>query len=164
MEDWTAIGGIPMTEVGKNTQPAMCYPKSPQYEQWKKWADEMGYKSVSQFMIAMIETGYKQMNIAIGYDEDTKELREQRNELKRELDRERDRLQRLEERLYHDERRAIVNFLDERPEGASFAEIVQHIIDDAPTRVARVLDEMDGDEIRLVDGRYEAGGIEDNEQ
>lgn len=142
-----------MTEVGDETQPAMCYPHEDQYEIWKEQAEAMDYKSVSRFMIEMVEVGYKQMDLSVGYDEDTTELREQRNDLKRELDQTRERLQRLEEQLYRGERQAILDFLDDQA-GATFAELVQHIIDDAPARVAHLIEEMDGDDIVLVDGEY----------
>lgn len=142
-----------MTEVGDDTQPAMCYPKQPQYKQWKGRADEMGYESVSRFMIEMIEAGHKQLDIAVAYDEDTMELRKQRNDLKRELDEARDRLRQLENQLYRGERRTILDFLENEGE-ATFPEIVQHVINDAPSRVARIIDEMDGDDIAVDDGRY----------
>jgi len=147
-----------MTELGEDTQPAMCYPNEAQYQQWKDWADEMGYKSVSRFMIEMVEVGYKQIDLAIGYDEDTKELREQRNNLKQELDKTRNRLQEVEEQLYSGEREVILDLLEEQPNGASFAQIVQHVIDDTPVRVAKVLDELDGDEISHREGRYLRSG------
>ncbi|WP_411967347.1 hypothetical protein [Haloferax sp. YSSS75] len=151
-----------MTNLGEDTQAAMCYPKQTQYEQWKDWASEMGYKSVSRFMIEMVEAGYKQLNISIGYDDDTKELRKQRNDLKRELDQTRDRLQQLEDQLYRDERNSILEFLEEEPNGATFAEIVQHVINDTPARVSIILNELDSDQIRLEDGRYDVRGAQDD--
>lgn len=139
---------------GDSSQQATCYPKKPQYEQWKEWADEMGYNGVSGFMIAMIETGYKQMNVSVGYDEETKELREQRNDLKRQLDQARRRIKELEEQLYRSERRSIIEFIDRQSEPVSFAEIVQHIVDDTPARVAQHLDGMEGGSVELVEDGY----------
>lgn len=139
---------------GDDKQLASCYPTKSQYEQWKEWADEMGYNSNSRFMIAMIEAGYKQMSVSVGYDEETKELREQRNDLKRELDQARRRIEDLEEQLYRGERRSIIEFIDQQHEPVSFAEIVQHIVDDAPARVAQHLDGMEGDSVELVEDGY----------
>jgi len=143
-----------MAELGNNKQQATCYPKKPQYEQWKEWADEMGYNGVSGFMTAMIEAGYKQMNLSVEYDEDTKELREQRNDLKHQLDQARRRIEELEEQLYRSERRSIIEFIDLKSEPVSFAEIVQHIVDDTPARVAQHLDGIEGDSVELVEDGY----------
>lgn len=139
---------------GDDKQVATCYPKKSQYKQWEEWADEMGYNSNSRFMITMIEAGYKQMNVSVGYDEETKELREQRNDLKRELDQARRRIEELEEQLYRGERRSIIEFIDQQHEPVSFAEIVQHIVDDAPARVAQHLDGIEGDSVELVQDGY----------
>ncbi|WP_199242156.1 hypothetical protein [Halorubrum sp. SD626R] len=136
-----------MTELGDDTQAAMCYPSSRQYEQWKTRAEERGYDSVSRFIIDMVEAGSKQMDISVEYDEDPRELRRQRNDLKEELDDARRRIEALEDQLYRGERKAIIEFLNSRSDGATFAEIVQCLIDDAPARVAEQLSQMEGDDI-----------------
>lgn len=136
-----------MTELGDDTQAAMCYPSSRQYEQWKTRAEERGYDSVSRFIIDMVEAGSKQMDISVEYDEDPRELRRQRNDLKKELDDARRRIEALEDQLYRGERKAIIEFLNSRSDGATFAEIVQCLIDDAPARVAEQLGQMEGDDI-----------------
>jgi predicted RNase H-like nuclease (RuvC/YqgF family) len=136
-----------MTELGDDTQAAMCYPSSRQYEQWKTRAEERGYDSVSRFIIDMVEAGSKQMDISVEYDEEPQDLRRQRNDLKEELDDARRRIEALEDQLYRGERKAIIEFLDGRSDGATFAEIVQCLIDDAPTRVAEQLSQMEGDDI-----------------
>ena len=143
-----------MTELADDTQPAMCYPKEVQYEHWKCQADKMGYKSVSRFMIEMVETGYKQLDLTFGYDQETQELREQRNDLKRELDHTRSRLQEVEQQLYEGERESIITFVEDHLDSPTFAEIVQHVINDTPLRVANLLKELDGNRIEYVDGRY----------
>lgn len=143
-----------MTELGDDTQAAMCYPSGQQYQQWKKWADERGYNSVSRFMIDMIEAGSKQIDLSVEYDEEPRELRRQRNDLKKELDEARRRIDRLENQLYQGERQAIIEFLEEHPKGATFAEIVQHLVDDAPARVADQLDRMEGDDLSVDGSRY----------
>ncbi len=144
-----------MTELSDETKYAVCYPSESQYNHWRKVADQMGYNSVSRFMTEMVEAGYKQISGSITYDEDTSELREQRNELKRELDNSRERIARLEERVYQGEHSTIIEFLREQETGASFAEIVQHVIDDTPARIAEILDQMDTDQIKSSDGVYQ---------
>jgi len=147
-----------VTELSDDTKYAVCYPSIPQYEQWTDRAEEMGYNSVSRFMTEMVEAGYKQLSSSITYDEETSELRAQRNELKRELDTSRERIKHLEERLYRGERRAIIQFLTEQEAGASFAQIVQHLIDDTPARVAEMLEDMEADQIESTDGNYRLVG------
>lgn len=142
-----------MANLRDDTQPAMCYPKSRQYKEWKNFAEEMGYESVSRFMIDMVEAGYKQLNLSVENDEEVGDLRRQRNDLKEELDATRRRVEQLESQLYRSEKRSIEDYLEEQ-NGATFAEIVQHIIDDAPARVAQHLDEMAGTEIEHTDGQY----------
>lgn len=144
-----------VTELGDDTKYAVCYPSISQYEQWVDHADRMGYDSVSQFMTEMIEAGYTQIDSTVTYDEETSELRTQRNELKQELDAARERIENLEEQLYRGERRSILQFLAQKETGASFAEIVQHLINDTPARVAEILEEMEAEQIESVNGRYQ---------
>lgn len=143
-----------MTELGDDTQAAMCYPSSQQYEQWKDRAEERGYNSVSRFMIDMVEAGSKQMDLSVEYDEEPRELRRQRNDLKEELNGARRRIEELEEQLYRGEREAIIEFLEGRSEGTTFGEIVQHLVDDAPARAAEQLDQMEGSDVVMKDSLY----------
>ncbi len=143
-----------MTEISEETKYAVCYPSVSQYEQWENRAEQMGYKSVSRYMTEMVEAGYAQFDNSITYDESKSELRKQRNELKRELDASRDRISRLEEQVYRGEYNTIIEFLKEQDTGATFAEIVQHVIDDTPARVAEILDQMETDQVRVTDGLY----------
>ena len=143
-----------MTELGDDTQAAMCYPSSQQYEQWKARAEERGYNSVSRFMIDMVEAGSKQMDLSVEYDEEPRELRRQRNDLKAELDGARRRIEELEEQLYRGERKAIIEFLEGRSEGTTFGEIVQHLVDDAPARAAEQLNQMEGSDVVVEDSLY----------
>ena len=143
-----------MTEISEETKYAVCYPTVPQYEQWENRAEQMGYKSVSRYMTEMVEAGYAQLDNSITYDERKSELRKQRNELKRELDDSRDRIARLEEQVYRGEYNTILEFVKEQDSGVTFAEIVQHVIDDTPARVAEILDQMETDQVRVTDGLY----------
>ena len=144
-----------MTETDK--QPAMTYPTPEQYEAWKDDAKEMDM-SVSEWMQAMIEAGRKKFDASVEPDESAEELREQRNDLQEQLEYARDRIEELETAMYHGEQEAIREFVEENP-GATFGEIVQHVVDTVPDRVTRHLDELEGDAL-YVDGDeyYPTGG------
>lgn len=139
--------------MSKETQPAMAYPTQAQYERWKAQAEADGYDSVSRFMQDMIEAGMKKFDATVEPDETTHELREQRNDLKTELDTARDRIRRLEDRLHHGERETVRQYVEEHP-GATFDEIVQHVIDTVPARVTQHLDTLEGDELRVEEDAY----------
>lgn len=144
-----------MTDVGDDTQPAMCYPKSQQYEEWSARAEQRGYNSLSRFMIDMIEAGSKEIDVSVALDEDSAELRRQRNDLRKQLTEARERIATLEDQLYGAERTEIISFIQKQEDGATFGQILQHIIDDAPTRVAQHLDEMEGQKITRTDDQYQ---------
>ena len=112
--------------------------------------------SVSEFMQAMVEAGIKVdrgFELTMDRDETNRELREQRNDLKDELDRARRRIEALEDRLHRSERETVRRFVAEHP-GATFEEIVQHVIDTVPERVNEHLEALEGDEVRIKDGAY----------
>lgn len=150
-----------MTELGDDTQAAMCYPSSQQYEQWKVRAEKRGYNSVSRFIVDMVEAGSKQMDLSVEYDEEPRELRRQRNDLREELDDARRRIEALEDQLYRGERKAIIEFLEGRSEGATFGGVVQHLVDDAPARVAEQLDQMEGSDVVVEDSVYKLADEEE---
>jgi hypothetical protein len=141
-----------MPDISDSRQTATAYPQTETYAEWSDHADELDM-SVSRYILAMVEVGRKEIDLSIDHDDETVELRTQRNDLKRELDDARRRIEYLEKRLYRGERGAILDVLEEE-QTVPFGVIVQRIIDDAPTRVARALDEMDGDEIVVEDGEY----------
>lgn len=152
-----------MTEVGEDTQPAMCYPHRQQYEEWQTRAERNGYNSLSQFMIEMIEAGSKEIEISVTLDENQAELRSQRNELREQLRKARNRIAELEKEVYSGERQEIINFLAEQTDGATFAEIVQHLVDDAPARVAQQLDEMEGEDLIRENNRYRTSEVSEHD-
>lgn len=152
-----------MTEVGEDTQPAMCYPHRQQYEEWQTRAERNGYNSLSQFMIEMIEAGSKEIEISVTLDENQAELRSQRNELREQLRKARNRIAELEKEVYSGERQEIINFLAEQTDGATFAEIVQHLVDDAPARVAQQLDEMEGEDLTRENNRYRTSEVSEHD-
>jgi ElaB/YqjD/DUF883 family membrane-anchored ribosome-binding protein len=131
---------------------AATYPSEDQYQRWQDRADDLGM-SMSEFMEAMVEAGMKKFDAAVEPDETNQELREQRNELKTELDRARDRIQELEDAVYHGERRTIKRYVEDNP-GATYDDVIQHVIDTVPQRVTTHLDDLEGDELRYVDDGY----------
>lgn len=138
--------------MSRETQPAMAYPTADQYDRWKARAEELDM-SVSAFMQAMVEAGLKKFDTHVNPDEPVDELREQRNDLKAELDHARTRIQRLEDRIHHGEQATIENYVQTHP-GATYPEIVQHVVDTAPQRVNDHLEVMEGEALKPVDGGY----------
>lgn len=134
---------------------AATYPSEQQYQRWQDRADDLGM-SMSEFMEAMVEAGLKKFDASVEPDETNQELRQQRNELKTELDRARDRIQELEDAVYHGERRTIKRYVEDNP-GTTYDEVIQHVIDTVPQRVTTHLDDLEGDELRYVDGGYYPG-------
>lgn len=131
------------------------YPSEDQLERWKARSEDMGFRSRSEFVEAMVEAGLKKFDATdVDPDETNRELREQRNDLKAELDRARTRIKELEDAVYHGERQAITEYVEENP-GATYDEIIQHVIDTVPGRVTTHLDDLEGDVLRVEgDGYY----------
>jgi len=135
---------------------AATYPTEEQYERWQSHADEMDMRSMSEFVEAMVEAGLKKFDArSVQPDETNQELRQQRNDLKTELDAARRRIQELEDAAYHGERQEIKDFIETNP-GASYDEIIQHIIDTIPERVTAHLDQMEGEYLLIEEDRYYA--------
>jgi len=109
--------------------------------------------SISAFMQAMIEAGLKKFDASIEPDETNRDLREQRNELKAELDRTCARVQQLEDQLHKDDRATIRAYVEDNP-GATWDEIVQHLIDTLPERTTQHLNGMEGETLRVEDDEY----------
>lgn len=131
--------------MAEETQAAMCYPRSDQYETWKERADEMDM-SVSEFMTSMVEAGYKNFNLDVQPDRTNEELRRQRDDLKGELRDARRRIERLEDQLHNTEREVILRYIEDN-DGATDDEIVQKLIDTTRSRVANHLDMMEGEHV-----------------
>lgn len=126
---------------------AATYPTEEQYQRWQDRADDLGM-SMSEFIEAMVEAGMKKFDVNVTPDETNQELREQRNDLKSELDRTRNRIAQLENELHHGERRAIREYVETNP-GATYDEIVQHVINTAADRVTVHIDGLEGDILRV---------------
>lgn len=130
------------------------YPSDEQLDRWEDHCEEMGFRSRSEFVEAMVEAGLKKFDAArIEPDETNRELREQRNDLKAELDRARNRIQELETAVYDGERQEITEFVEENP-GGTYDEIIQHIMVTVPERVKDHLDDLEGDALRAEDDGY----------
>jgi len=130
----------------------MTYPTEDQYDRWKQQAEEFDM-SVSEFMQAMVEAGLKKFDATVEPDETARELREQRNGLRDELDHARGRIEELETRLYQGERAAVREYIEENP-GATYDEIIQHVVDTVPERVTQHLDDLEGEDVSVEDDRY----------
>ena len=138
--------------AGDNTQPAMAYPTKRQYARWKKRAGHLDM-SVSEFIQAMVEAGMKAergFEWSIDHDESRRELRAQRNAMRDELDQCRERIADLEEQVHQGER-AVINQYVERHPGATYGELVQHVIDTVPERVVRHLEDLEGEVVVVTD-------------
>lgn len=133
--------------VGSDSHPTTTYPTEDQYNRWEARADELGM-SMSEFVECMVEAGLKKFEVSVTPDETNQELREQRNDLKDELDRARRRIEQLEDELHHGERGTIRDYVEANP-GATYDEIVQHIIDTAAGRVVSYLEGLEGDKLRV---------------
>ena len=138
--------------MSSDTQPAMAYPTSNQYERWKQRADEFDM-TTSEFMQAMVEAGMKKFDASVEPDETNHELREQRNDLKEELAHTRERVADLEEQVHRGERATVRRYVEQNP-GASFGDVVQQVVDTVPERVNRHIEDLEGDALRIEGDRY----------
>lgn len=132
-----------------------------QKERWRETAEDLD-ASLSEFIRDMVESGMKPFTTEVEHDESAGDLREQRNDLREELRYARYRIEDLEDRIYRGERATIKRHVEENP-GASFGEIVQHVIDTTPERINQHLDDLTGDSIRYdpVDDQYYPRGERD---
>ena len=134
------------------------YPSDQQLRRWEDRYENSGFRSQSEFVEAMIEAGMKKFDAPeLQPDETNRELRKQRNELRSELDRARKRIKSLEEAVYQGEHQAIVEYVRQNP-GASYDEIIQHIITTVPDRVTRHLDDLEGEALQIEEDGYHFRG------
>lgn len=133
--------------MGRDGPAVYVYPTAEQKVRWDERKEQVGARSLSQFVCDMVEAGIKAdkgFSTDVTPDESIHELRQQRNDLKDELEHARARIERLEEQLHHGEREAIEEFIENNP-GATYDEIVRHLIDTVPERINRHLDDMEGE-------------------
>lgn len=118
-----------------------------EYEAWVKQAEEMGM-SKSDWIKSMVRAGQKKFNRDVEPTESRDDLRRRRNDLRRELQRARDRIEQLEGLVHRSEREAVIDYIDKNP-GTQYGQVVQHVINSANSRVTRILDDVEGDEIEI---------------
>lgn len=118
-----------------------------EYEDWIEQAEEMGM-STSDWIKSMVRAGQKKFNRDVEPTESRDDLRRRRNDLRRELQRARDRIEQLEGQVHRSEREAVIDYIGDNP-GAEYEDIVQHVVNTANSRVTRILDDVEGDEIEI---------------
>lgn len=151
-----------MPDLGSDTTTATTYPPESLYNQWADHAEDLDIP-ISQFLIRMVEAGRKQIDISTVADDSLQELRQQRADLRAEVERERQRVQELERQLYRTAQSDIVDYVEDNP-GATTPEIMQHIADTVPARVASHLDALEEDKLdHRDDGFYLRDTISDTQ-
>ena len=135
--------------MSSDSQMAATYVRPTQYDRWKDRAEDLDM-SVSEFIKGMVEAGNKKFEATVKPDEETRELREQRNYYKSEVDRMQSRVSTLEDRLDRGERSEIVDFVEENP-GVPVAEIYQRLLRTLQERTNDNLEELEGEEIVIHD-------------
>lgn len=124
-----------------------AYVPEKQYERWQEEANEKGM-SMSEWTKSMVEAGRKKFDRDLQPDRTRDELRQQRNDLRDELGRARERVQELEEKVHTSERQEIIKYVSNNP-GAEYQDIVQHIVNTANSRVTKLLDELEADQLEI---------------
>lgn len=138
--------------MSTDRQHTATYLTEDQHERWKRQAECLDM-TLSEFIQAMTEAGMKKFEVTVEPDESNRELRAQRNDLQQELHRARNRIDSLEEQLYRREYSTILRFVRENP-GASYDEIVRHVMDTVPVRVNDHLQELEGENIKQENDGY----------
>jgi hypothetical protein len=139
---------------------AATYVPQQQYGRWKNRAESLDM-SISEFIKSMVEAGNKKFEATVEPDETASELREQRNHYQQELEKSQARVSKLEARLNQGERAEIRRFI-ETNSGATFEEVVTHLIETTPERTNELLETLEGDSIRIEDDAYyPANGTEE---
>jgi hypothetical protein len=102
----------------------------------------------SQFVQAMVEAGLKKFSREVEPDKTRDELRRERNGLYGALREAREEINRLEEKLLSSEREVVIAFIEENP-GCTYADIADHLAQNAPSRTTDVLTEIEGSEVTM---------------
>lgn len=116
-------------------------------EKWESEIEKSGM-SRSEWLQARVSAGRKKFNRDVQPDQSRDELRRKLNDMRNELGRSRDRIETLEEVAHTSERDAILQYLEENT-GARYNDIVQHVVNTAHSRVTKILDDMEGDDIEI---------------
>lgn len=149
-----------MPDINSDKQMATTYPPEVLYDSWSQHADSLDM-STSQFIIRMVEAGRNQIDMEGIVNESAQELRQQRSDLQSELERERDRVNELEKQLHYSAQSDIIEYVESNP-GSTTPEIIQHIANTVPERVASHLDLLEGDALERRDNGYHLLESDDN--
>ena len=131
---------------------ATAYPTAAQYKRWKATAKQAGM-SVSQFIASMTEAGMKNFTVDVEPDESNRELRESRDYYRREYKREHRKNEKLESQLHGGEPTVIESFVQSNP-GATYDDILNHVVQTASQRVSSHLDTMSGTDLWKSGNEY----------
>jgi hypothetical protein len=141
-----------MPDITDEKAVATTYPPESLYNSWRDHADTLDL-AISQYIIRMVEAGRKQVDLQETTSDTLRELRQQHTDLQRELEHQRTRNQELERQLHHTAHAEIISYVSENP-GVAAPQIIQHIADTVPGRVAGYLDVLEGEELRINQGEY----------
>jgi len=141
-----------MPDLSSDTTMAATYPPDNLYDSWKEHANSLNM-STSQFIIRMVEAGRKDIDLGGIANESAQKLRQQHSDLQTELERQRDRVSQLEAQLHYTAQSDIIDYVEENP-GATAPEIIQHIANTVPERVASHLDVLEADVLECRDNKY----------
>jgi predicted RNase H-like nuclease (RuvC/YqgF family) len=141
-----------MPDISEEKAMATTYPPEDLYDEWCAEADDKNIPT-SQFIIRMVEAGRQQIDLDTLTSDSVQELRQQRADLQQELNRERRRVEQLQQQRHHTAQADILEYIEDNP-GATTPEIIQHIADTVPSRVASHLDILEGDTIEHREDGY----------
>ncbi|SNR64828.1 hypothetical protein [Halorubrum vacuolatum] len=141
-----------MPEISNDKTTAHAYPPKEIYNAWGEHAEELNM-SISQYIIRMVESGRKNINMEDSSSDTLRELLQQRATLSRQVERQRDRIKDLERQLEQTSQSEIASFVTENP-GVQTPVIIQHVADTVPGRVAGHLDALEGSLIERRDSGY----------
>lgn len=139
--------------MGDNNQVSL-YQSEIQQGQWESRSEELGLRSLLEFIDAMIEAGLKKFDVmALEPDEPNWELTPQRNDSFAELGCARSRIQGLDVSVHHRVGRANTEIVPYNP-GATYDEIGRHVIDTILSRVKDQFTLLEGDVLWNEDNGY----------
>lgn len=141
-----------MPELAPDKTTAVAYPPESLYESWCQKADSLDM-STSAYITRMVEAGRRNISMDDASSASVRELLQERSALKREIQRQRDHIEDLERQLQRTSQSDIVSYVDSNP-GATTSEIVQHVADTVPGRVAGHLDALEGDVLEACEDGY----------
>ncbi|MYL17354.1 hypothetical protein GLW36_11970 [Halorubrum terrestre] len=116
-------------------------------EDWDEMAEEMDM-SRSEWLMAMVEAGRKKFDRDIQPDESKRDLRQRNTQLWDDYQEASSELKRLKTQLHQTERRAIVEFVEDN-QGCQYKEIAKHLQKTRSSRLTKMLDALNGDEIEI---------------